>query len=465
MSYEDFLKAKESAVAPVGFEIEQEQLHEALYPFQRDIVQWALRLGRAAIFADCGMGKTLMQLEWAQQVCVNAEGRVLILAPLAVAQQTAREAERFGIGARYLRADDGETAIVITNYEMMENFIASDFVGIVLDESSILKAYDGKTRTLIIETFARMPYRLACTATPAPNDFMELGNHCEFLGVMSRAEMLSMYFVHDGGDTSQWRLKGHAEKGFWRWVCQWAVTIRKPSDLGYEDGAFQLPSLEMHEHIVAVDHAEAWQKTGTLFQLDAQTLAERRDARKSSIEDRVAKCAQLAAADSDPWLIWCGFNDEGDQLEDSIPESVQVAGSHNREFKEKSLVDFAEGKYRVLISKPSIAGHGMNFQRCANVAFVGLSDSFEQFYQAIRRCWRFGQTKPVHCHVIISETEGAVLKNIQRKEADAQRMADAMAGSMREIMQENLRKTDRRITEYKPQLEMRIPAWMQSEAA
>jgi hypothetical protein len=464
VSYADFVAHKALAVPAVGL-TGKIAVSKKLFPFQRDIVTWALRRGRAAIFADCGMGKTPMQLEWAHRVVKHTGGRVLILAPLAVAQQTVREGAKFGIEARYCReqAQVGD-GITIANYEMLPHFDAASFAGVVLDESSILKAYDGKTRTAIIEAFAKTPFRLACTATPAPNDFMELGNHSEFLGTMTRAEMLAMFFVHDGGETQQWRLKGHAESEFWRWVCQWAAMIRKPSDLGYDDGAFILPPLVIHEHVVTVDHKEA-HAGGMLFKLEALTLEEQRAARRSTIEKRVAEAARLAGASAEPWLIWCELNAEGDALAAAITGAVQVAGSDVNDAKERAMLDFAEGRVRVLVTKPSIAGYGLNWQHCPNVAFVGLSHSYEQFYQAVRRCWRFGQTRPVHCHVITAETEGRVVANIQRKEKDALRMAESMVASMREIQRAEITGLGRQQTGYAPTVAMAIPRWLDSEAA
>lgn len=401
-------------------------LNQMLFPFQRDIVSWALRRGRAAIFADCGLGKTPIQLEWARHV----PGDVLILAPLAVAGQTVREGEKFGIEVRQARRQaDVRSGITVANYEMLDHFEPDAFSGIVLDESSILKAYDGKTRTRIIEAFTRTPFKLACTATPAPNDFMELGNHAEFLGSMTRVEMLSMFFVHDGGETQQWRLKGHAQPEFWRWVCSWAVMLRKPSDLGYSDDGFTLPELVMHQVTVKVEEPTQ----GFLFPVEASSLQERLQARRDTIEDRVADCAAIVNATKDPFLVWCNLNAESEAVAKAIPGAVEVSGSDSNEAKEAAMLGFSSGAIRVLVTKPSIAGWGMNWQHCHNEAFVGLSDSYEQFYQAVRRCWRFGQTKPVNVYVITAETEGAVVANIKRKERDAMDMAEKMVEHMQEL--------------------------------
>lgn len=444
MQYSDFLKSKFLKNVETGLE-EIPVLNDMLFDFQKDIVTWALRRGRAAIFADCGMGKTPMQLEWAKHV----PGNVLILAPLAVAQQTVQEGKKFDVEVKYCR-DQSEVSgkITIANYEMLDHFNPSFFNAIVLDESSILKSYTGKFRNQIIDSFSKTPFRLACTATPAPNDFMELGNHSEFLGVMTRTEMLSMFFVHDGGETQKWRLKGHAESEYWKWICLWAVMIRKPSDLGYADEGFKLPDLELNEMSVT-----AGKSTGTLFPMEASTLQERLQARRDSIVERVAACAGLANASKEPWMIWCNLNSEGDALEKLIPDSVQVKGSDKIDFKRDSMLDFAAGKIRVFISKPSICGFGMNFQRCRNVAFVGLSDSYEDFYQAVRRCWRFGQKKIVNCHIIISKQEGAVLANIKRKEKDSERMAMEMVKNMSDITKKEIRGLTKTVSNYRMQKE------------
>lgn len=440
MEYSEFLSKKKITDIPTGL-ANVPELNPMLFDFQRDIVRWALKRGRAAIFADCGMGKTPMQLEWARHI----PGRVLIVAPLAVSAQTIREAEKFHED-KIAYSPDGrlESRIVITNYERIEHFDPSMFTGIVLDESSILKSYTGKYRTDLIERFGNIQYRLACTATPAPNDFMELGNHAEFLGAMKRTEMLSMFFVHDGGETQTWRLKGHAEKEFWRWVCSWAVMIRKPSDLGYDDGKFILPPLNMEQITV---HSEE-PTDGMLFAMEAQSLVERQGARRATIFDRASACAEKVNAIKDQCLVWCDLNDESAELVRLIPDAVEVKGSDTEAHKEKAMLDFARGDIRVLVTKPKIAGFGMNWQKCHNVFFVGLSDSYEAFYQAIRRCWRFGQEYPVDCKVITSDIEGAVVKNIQRKEEDAKRMAEMMVENMHEINAENIRGIERTRSEY-----------------
>lgn len=443
MDYNDFLKTKQLTVAPSGFDVDPSAINLQLFEFQRDIDVWALARGRAALFEDCGCGKSPQQLEWAQHVVEKKDAPVLISAPLAVSKQTIGEGRKFGIDVTLAESDSDiqGTGIYITNYEKLHRFPLSKFAGVVLDESSILKAHSGATRNALIERFRDTPMKLCCTATPAPNDFMELGNHSEFLGALTRAEMLSTFFVHDGGDTSQWRLKGHAEEEYWKWICSWAVMLRKPSDLGYSDEGFELPKLNLIHQVVKNNKP----LEGYLFSQEAVTLQERRQARRESLAERVKMCADIVSSKpSEPWLIWCDLNDEGDLAEKLIPDSVQVAGRHTDEQKEDRMIGFSEGRYRILISKPSIAGWGMNWQHCPNVAFLGLSDSWEMYYQAIRRVWRFGQKREVDCHIITSEAEGAVVRNIERKEQDALRMAREMVKHMSVYNRAALHKTKER---------------------
>lgn len=433
----------------------------ALFPFQRDLTLWALRKGRAAIFADTGLGKTLMQLEWARHVAATG-ARVLILAPLAVAQQTVREAHKFGIdGARYLRSDDGAPGIVVTNYDIFDHFDPSKFGGVVLDESSILKSFTGATRNAVITAFADTPYRLACTATPAPNDHTELGNHSEFLGVKSRTEMLAEYFVHDAAKTQDWRLKGHARREFWRWVCSWAAIVRKPSDLGYSDDSHKLPPLEMIEHIIEADHRDA-HASGNLFLSPAMTLNEQRHVRRSTIDRRVAKVKEIATC-SDQVLIWVELNDEGDAIETAIDGAVQVKGSDDREDKEAKLLSFVSGTSRVMVSKPSIFGFGLNLQCCHRMVFVGASHSYEGTYQAIRRCWRFGQARPVEVHVIRSELDDEIMRNYKRKEREAQIMGEQMAMLANEFVRAETGASRQTRTPYNPNHRMEIPKWLTTQ--
>jgi superfamily II DNA or RNA helicase len=461
--YSRFVAAKMAADPSTGFEPPTE-MHPALFDYQRDVVRWALRRGRAAIFAGTGLGKTLMQLAWADAVAAHAGCRVLVLAPLAVATQTAREAHAFGIdGVEYMRADDGVTRVVVTNYEMLPRFNVAAFGGVVLDESSIIKHHDSKTRGAVIEAFAKMPFRLACTATPAPNDHTELGNHAEFLGVCTRTEMLSTFFCHDGGETQTWRLKGHARAEFWRWVASWAVMMRRPSDLGYDDGAHRLPPLTIHQHTVETDGSIA-KAAGSLFASEARALDLQRAARKGTIAARVAVAAAVVAAEPDrAWLLWCDLNDESSALARAIPGAVEITGSDSPDDKEARIIGFAEGSIRVLVTKPSIAGFGVNWQRCARMVFVGVTHSWETYFQAIRRCWRFGQHDAVDVHVISSDAEGSVVASLERKEADAEEMAAQMVVAMADVSREAVRGMSRTTESYAPKKRVRVPAWMYSE--
>jgi hypothetical protein len=462
LKYQQFLESKRFEFQTKGIEIERSDLNSYLKDHQLDITRWALKKGRAAVFAGTGLGKTIIQLEWAEKVHKQTEGKILVLAPLAVASQTVREGQKIDLNINLCRQQsDVKSGINITNYEMLHKFNPQEFDGVVLDESSILKAYNGKTRTEIIESFRNTPFRLACTATPSPNDYMELGNHSEFLGVMSRSEMLSMFFVHDGGETQKWRLKGHAESKFWEWVSSWAVMIQKPSDLGYDDGDYNLPPLNIVDHVVKTDKP----LEGVLVREEARTLQERQQARRDSIEERVAHCADIVNATDKPFLIWCGLNGESEMIRKAIPDAVEVTGSDSPEYKEKAMMDFADGKIRVLVSKTSICGFGMNWQHCADMAFVGLTDSFEAVFQAIRRCYRFGQKNPVNVQMIVSDLEGAVSENLKRKERDFEVMAAEMLKHTRKIMEGNIRATTSEKTEYKPQLKMIIPSWLRSEAS
>lgn len=421
-----------------------------LYEFQKDIVRWALKKGKACIFADCGLGKTPIQLSWAYQVHRHTGGKILILAPLAVADQTKREAEKFGYVAKVVeKQEDCISGINITNYEKLDRFITNEFTGIVLDESSILKSYSGKVRTAIIQNFHEVPYKLACTATPAPNDYMEIGNHSEFCGVMTRAEMLSMFFVHDGGETSKWRLKGHAEDVFWQWLATFSVFVDNPNNIGYEIEGYNLPPLNIQEIIVDGDSPT----TETL------TLTERRQARKDSLKLRCEQAAHLVNSSDDQWIVWCDLNDEGNALEKLIDKSKNVQGSDTNQYKSDAMLEFSKGNLKCLISKPRLCGFGMNWQNCHNMIFTGLSDSYEQFYQALRRCWRFGQEKSVNVYIIIYSKEGCVKENIERKQTDFLKMQSEMTEFTKEITKKELKSTCRISTPYEPHIKMELPKW------
>jgi hypothetical protein len=449
--YAEFLKGKATSDEATGLS-DIPELNPMLYDFQRDIVRWALRRGRAAIFADCGLGKTPMQLEWAQHL----PGDVLIVAPLAVSKQTIREGDKFGVDVAHSQDGNKAGRITITNYERLHHFNPDDFVGIVLDESSILKSYTGKFRTELIERWGSRPFRLACTATPAPNDYMELGNHSQFIGAMRGSEMLSSFFINDAANVGRYRVKGHAEGPFWEWMASWAVMMRNPSDLGYNHEEFTLPPLTVHDVIVDANQAPE----GMLFSFDAHTMSERRAARKASIKDRVSIVANMVNRSTESWLVWCDLNAESEMLKQSIPDAIEVRGSDSEEHKDRALLGFADNDFRVLVSKPSIAGWGMNYQHCHKVAFTGLSDSYESFYQAVRRAWRFGQINPVDCYVITDRTEGAVVANIRKKKHHADRMATNMAARMSHISKGIVR-GDKPFTQaYQTTNQMEVPAWL-----
>lgn len=445
MDYESFVAGKRRAEVATGHQ--PGPLNEHLFDFQHAIVSWAARRGRAAVFADTGLGKTLMQLSWADEVATHTDGMVLILAPLAVSEQTIEQGATFGIEVR--RVPNGGTpdapGVWITNYERMEPIDFTTLQGLVLDESSILKAHDGKTRQRIIDAAQGIPYRLSCTATPSPNDFEELGNQCEFLGVMTRTEMLATYFVNDTGDTGTWRLKGWGASKFWEWMGTWAVVLRNPSDLGFDGSRYELPPLQYFEHVVETESLG-----DDLFSRPAMGLAERRKAQRDSIEQRCKALAEVVNADADePWLIWCHLNDEADLLAELIPGAVNVQGSDSPELKAKNLMAFAHGQIRVLISKPKIAGFGMNWQHCARMAFVGLDDSFEKFYQAVRRCYRFGQKRSVQVHLFTAENEGQILANLKRKEVQHHEMSANMIEHMKDIMNKELAGQENIVDEYR----------------
>jgi len=460
MNYASFLDRKRIMDPMTGL-ADIPSLPGFMFPHQRDIASWALRRGRAAVFAGTGLGKTLIELVWAEAVASHTGKPVLIFAPLAVASQHIREAGKFGMPARIV-ASQSEIGpgINVTNYQKIGHFDLSAFGGIVLDESSILKSTDGHYRTRLIEECARIPFRLAATATPSPNDFMELGNHAEFLGVMSYTDMLATFFVHDGGDTQKWRLKGHAENEFWKWMASWAVMLRKPSDLGYPDDGYDLPPLVQTQHIVGVEYAPSMD-TGLLFPMEARSMSERIAARRDTVAERVRLAASITPTDR-PFVWWCNLNAESEALTKAIPGAVETKGSDSDETKERKLNDFSEGRTRVLVTKAGVAGFGMNWQHCADTGFVGLNDSFEQVYQAIRRFWRFGQTRPVNVQFIAAETEGAVVANIRRKEADAERMAAAMVMHTASISSEVIRGMVRDRPDYFPTQPVIIPDFLRS---
>lgn len=454
VSYVDFLAKKTHEGADFGFD--PVFIPDQLFDFQVSLVEWALKKGRAAIFADCGLGKTPMQLTWAENIVRKTNGRVLILTPLAVSAQTIREAEKFGIECH--RSHDGTpmNGITVTNYEQLHKFSPADFKACVCDESSILKSYDGARRSEITEFMRKMPYRLLCTATAAPNDYIELGTSSEALGFLGHMDMLNRFFKNDQnnsatgrkyGEVMKWRFKGHAEGPFWRWVCSWARAIRRPSDLGFDDGRFVLPPLVEKEYDVVSETLP----DGMLFALPAVGLREQREERRRTIKERCEKIAELVSRTGQQALVWCHLNDEGDLLEEMIPEGVQVSGNDSDEKKEETFLGFADGKFRILITKPKIGAWGMNWQQCSHVTFFP-SHSYEQYYQGVRRCWRFGQKSPVRVDVIATEGEREVLKNLQRKAGQADRM---FSNLVREMNNALAIKNLTRFTEQE-----KIPSWL-----
>jgi DNA modification methylase len=442
MEYKYFLKTKEQKELSVGFETND--LHEMLFDYQKAIVQWALKRGRAAIFADTGMGKSMMQVSWANAVYKHTKKSVLVVAPLCVAPQTVKEASKLGIEMKYIRTPQNEHGVYITNYEMLDAFedqIGTGFFdAIVLDESSILKHQDSKTRAKIIELCKNIPFRLSCTATPSPNDFMELGSQAEFLGLMTSMEMLAMFFTHDASETSKWRLKGHGKSKFWEWLATWSVLIKKPSDLGFSDVGYDLPALN-------IDHVKI---EGDLV-IEDTGLKARNLAKKLTIDERVNKCAEMVNQSIGSVIVWCHRNEEAQKLKDLIPDSVEVSGSDDIDEKIDKIESFTNGTKRVMITKPKVAGFGLNWQHCNLMYFVGLSDSYEQIYQAIRRCWRFGQTKPVDVFMVAHSAEGQVLENIKRKEEQAEEMTREMISYMREFQEKEVRQLKKEVSEYKRQ--------------
>lgn len=452
MNYEQFIQTKSFRVQESGFC--PDLAGYTLFDFQSDIVKWACLRGKAAIFAGTGLGKTNMQLTWADQVVKHTGMPVIVLAPLAVSEQTIEEAAKFGIDAELAVSSDDVTGakVYVTNYEKLKHFDVSVFAGVVLDESSILKG-DGRMRRDITDAFKHTDYRLSCTATPSPNDLMEFGTQSEFLGVMSQVEMLAMFFIHDGGDTSKWRLKGHGRTKFWEWLSTWSVVIRSPADLGYKAEGYDLPDLIYHEHVVTSGILDG------LLPWIAQSLSERNDARRQTIDARVAAASEIANKVDGQCLVWCHLNDESENLTDQITNACQVYGSQKPAQKSAYLMGFSHGEIDRLVTKPSIAGFGMNWQNCNHMIFVGLSDSFEQYYQAVRRCWRFGQTKPVHVHIVSADSEGAVVANIKRKEQQHEKIGKEMVKHLKKFTLQQLGRSKTEKTEYNPDQKMEIPEW------
>lgn len=457
MDYSSFIKGKILRTENYGFDADVPS--EVLFPFQQECVRWSVKKGRAALFQGCGVGKTGQQLTWADIVCRHTGGNALILAPLAVSKQTVREGRKFGVEVNLCRKQsDVRPGINITNYEMIDHFDAGEFVAVVMDESSILKCLTGKTRTKLIKKFAATPYRLCCTATPSPNDYTELGNHAEFLGLMTVQEMLSRWFINDAFNVGDWRLKKHAEESFWTWVGTWAICMTRPSDIGYPDDGYILPPLTTKLHVIKQDMTDF--ANGMLVKNCRPSATELKRAMRQSTEVRADKAAELAGG-NEPVILWCNTNDEADALKRRVKDAQDVRGAMPADRKEDILEEFATGNLRALITKPSIAGHGMNFQHCNNMVFVGLSYSFEERYQAVRRCWRFGQHREVFDHVVMGESELSVFEVVKDKELRHIEMERAMAGSINEFSQDN----GIRYREYVAEKSIILPKFLQRSAA
>lgn len=460
--YRDIIAASRGAFVPTGFSGDFD-LPSSLFPHQRAAVEFSLRAGSSAMFLDTGLGKTRAALAWGHEVVRRTNKPVLMLAPLGVTRQHAREAEDVGIDAVVSREGGPQDAqIVITNYERLHLFNPADFAGIILDESSILKSFTGQTTKRLIEAFARTPYRLACTATPAPNDHTELGTHAEFLSVMTRDQMLMRWFLHDSADTGTWRLKGHGVRPFWDWVASWARCISKPSDLGFSDDGFAMPELRMHRHLVAADRltGRGEEKDGQahLFRMPDMSATSVHTEKRLTCEARARMVAEIVAAEPvEPWTVWVETDYDADAIMAAIPDAVEVRGSMSAEQKEERLTAFTTGAIRVLVTKASIAGFGLNWQHCARTVFAGMSFSYEAFYQAVRRHWRFRQTRPVDCHVVFADTEAAIWDVVSRKAGDH----DAMKREMTQAMA-RAHRTETRLHSYQPQKPATLPAWMVS---
>lgn len=455
--YASFIASRR--VAPIRDGIDPPaDLNPALFPHQCDCVEFGLRAGRAAMFLDTGLGKGFVALEWGRIVARHTRKPVLILAPLAVAQQFIREAAKFRIECRQVRegAEVGP-GVNVANYERLDRFDGIEFGGVVLDESGILKSFAGKTRRALTERFATTPFRLACTATPAPNDHMELGNHAEFLGIMSAQDMLHRWFINDTAEASQeWRLKGHAVESFWDWVCSWARCVSTPADLGYDDSAYRLPELREITHQVEGDLiANAGE--GNLFRLSGISATNMHREQRLSLPARAARLARLVRAEpSEQWLLWCETDEQADAITAAIPEAIEVRGSHPAEWKEGRLIAFAEGQSRVLVTKPKLAGFGLNLQGCARMGFCALTFSYEAYYQAIRRCWRFGQMRPVHVHLLTSDGEAAIFQAVRRKAEQHEQMKSEMQAAVRRAQS----RSSEVKRPYTPRHLASIPTWL-----
>lgn len=456
--YRRFLHSKRISVNPTGFGVTEDEVNQKLFPWQRDIVRWALRRGRAALFEDCGLGKTPQQLEWASHVCRHTGGRVLILTPLAVAPQTVREAAKFNIETpvkQVFQYGDCIDGINVANYERLHLLGAKQFAGVVLDESSILKSFTGAIKRELIDSFADTQYKLACTATPAPNDLMELGNHAEFLGAMPSNEMLSVWFINDSMKCGKYRLRKHAVKDFWAWVASWGVCLSSPADLGHDASDYQLPELIVKEHVIEGSETPP----GMLFNTGGISATSVHKEKRAMLDKRADAVADLVRGDSDQWVIWCDTNYEADALKSRIPVAAEVRGSHTEQQKESAFSGFANGSIRKVITKADIAGFGLNWQFCHKMTwFAGYS--WEKFYQAFHRLYRFGQLHPVEVHAVMTDGEQSIADTLRRKETDHIQMRGEMANAMREFQIESVYGR-RQLRQYNANERMEIPKWLQ----
>lgn len=448
--YYKFLEHKKQEIKDSGFRVDEKDMNPILFPFQRYCVSNALRKGRYALFEDCGLGKTIQQLEWATHIVNHTDKPVLIIAPLAVVGQTINEGEKFGYEITELEGRPTK-GIYVTNYDNIRNVVAKDYSGVVLDESSILKNFDGETKKMIIDLFSDTPYKLACTATPSPNDVMELCNHAEFLNVMSRSEMLAMYFIHDGGNTSSWRLKGHCEQMFWDFVSEWAVMLCKPSDIGFSDDGYVLPAMNLIETHIETEKRD----NGKLFNDTSVNATDYNKELRATIDERLNKVAEIVNASNENWIIWIKQDDEGDMLRKLIPDAVEVRGSESPSAKREKLIGFAKDKYRVLITKLKIAQFGLNYQNCHNQIYASLDFSFESTYQGIRRSWRFGQEHEVNVYLICTDTMANVRETIVKKQCQFENMQKSMtAATNRNIG------TKKKVKSIKAGTVMRLPSFI-----
>lgn len=460
MNYQEFLNKKIISHKPSGFEVDINDLNPHLKDWQKLLVRWALYKGKAALFEGTGLGKTIQQLAWADAIHKHTGADIIGYAPLAVSHQTVREGEKFGIKVN--RCDtqaDVKPGINITNYERINKFDPAKFGGVFLDESGRIKSYTSSFRNTVIDLYLKTPYKLCCSATPAPNDYPELGNTSEFLGVLTMGEMKSMFFINDTSDTSAaWRLKGHVVNNkFWEWLSSWCVMIQKPSDIGFDDTGYILPELIYHEHIIRAD------ETGWLIE-HARGLREVEQSMKDTMPKRCHYIADMVNESDEVWAVWCHRNPEGELLSKLINDSVEIAGKTSDDMKVKHIIDFADNKIKCMITKPKIGMFGLNLQNCCHVAITGLSYSFEALYQLVRRFWRYGQTRPVHVHIVIGEKEGHVLSTIKRKERQMEQMFDQMAKHMSESTINELSHLERKSTGYFPKVEMQLP-WFLEEVA